>query len=126
METQAIARFVRISPRKMDLLVRSIKDMQPRQAVVMLEFMRKSGAEPLHKVISSALASARNHNMAMENIQFKAIEVGKGSSMKRFRPVSRGMAHEYRKRMSHIKVVLTDEKSTQQSVKQEKELKSLK
>jgi large subunit ribosomal protein L22 len=107
MDTQATARYIRISPRKMLLLVDSIKNQRPQQAVETLTYLHKSGAADLKKVIASALANAKNKNVAaLTDLEFKHIDVLPGSAMKRFRAVSRGMAHTYKKRMSHVTVVL--------------------
>lgn len=107
MEVSATAKYIRVSPRKMELLAKSIKSMAPKQATQVLRLMNQSGALPLGKVILSALANAKNSNLAEDELGFKKIEVLPGSAMKRFRAVSRGMAHSYKKRMSHVKVVLT-------------------
>lgn len=112
MEIQATSQFIRVTPRKMQLLVKGIKSMHPSDAVVTLSYLKKSGAMPLKKVILSALANAKNKSVSdTKNLEFKKIEILTGPVMKRFRPVSRGMAHQYKKRMSHIKVVLTENKS---------------
>ena len=123
MEVKAIAKYIRVSPRKMDLLVRGVKHMAPNHAVVVLEHTSKSGAKPLRKVIASALANATQKNID-QVLQFKTIEVLSAGGMKRHRPVSRGMAHSYKKRMSHVKVVLTDEKVNEQVKIEKKENKS--
>lgn len=108
MEATAITKYVRVSPRKLQLLVKSIRELTPADAVGQLKYLRKSGAVPLKKVIESALANAKQGNIGSESdLQFKQIAVLPAASMKRFRAVSRGMAHEYKKRMSHIRIVLT-------------------
>jgi len=109
MESQAIAKYVRVSPRKLKLLVKSIKDLRPETAVATLDFINKSGALELKKLVNSALANAKNTNLDLGKLSFKELQVLPGGAMKRFRAVSRGMAHTYKKRMSHVKVVLTDE-----------------
>lgn len=111
MDIQAIAKYIRVSPRKLQLLTDSVRALPAKQAVTTLSFINKSGARELRGVILSALANAKNRNVAGENdLVFKTLSVHPGSAMKRFRAVSRGMAHEYKKRMSHVKVVLTDKK----------------
>lgn len=108
MDIQATAKFIRISPRKMMLLADSVRFMPAKQAVTTLNFINKSGARELRQVILSALANAKNRNVASEGeLVFKTISVLPGSAMKRFRAVSRGMAHTYKKRMAHVKIVLT-------------------
>lgn len=114
MDIYATAKYVRVSQRKMTLLVGSIKELSPEVALQKLQFTNKSGALPLSRVIASALANAKNKNQNAAPFVFKTIEVVSGGAMKRFRAVSRGMAHTYKKRMSHIKVVLTEKKSNNQ------------
>jgi large subunit ribosomal protein L22 len=109
MESQATAKYVRVSPRKLKLLVSSIRNLTPDRAMASLDFINKSGAKDLKKLVESALSNAKNINMDLSNIKFKEIQVLPGGAMKRFRAVSRGMAHTYKKRMSHVKVILRDD-----------------
>lgn len=124
MEITAQAHYIRVSPRKMQLLTKSIKKMQPEQAVTTLSYIQKSGAIPLKKLINSALANAKVKNGGI-SFTFKHIQVLPGGAMKRFRAVSRGMAHSYKKRMSHVKIVLTDEKTRSVQPKIEKNVKTI-
>ncbi len=132
MDIQSNSHYIRVSPRKLGLLVTGIKKMSPLQAVETLTYLNKSGAAPLRKAITSALSNAQNRNLGNpEALQFKHISILPGSAMKRFRPVSRGMAHSYKKRMSHIKIVLTTkekiiEKEIQKPVIQEEKTKKIK
>ncbi len=107
MDASAYIKYIRVSPRKLELLARRMSDMSPQQAIDKLTFMPQSGALELKKVIASALANAKNKNLSPD-LKFREIVVLPGGGMKRFRAVSRGMAHEYKKRMSHIKVVLEE------------------
>ena len=110
MNILAKASYVRVSPRKLELLVRQVKTLTPTEAVTRLQFTPKSGAESLRKLIISAMANAKQQNVATSGLRFAKIEVLPGGSMKRFRAVSRGMAHTYKKRMSHVNVILTEKK----------------
>jgi len=118
MEVSATAKNIRISPKKIRLVVDQIKKMDPAEALSILDFTQKSSSGPLKKIISSAIANARN-NFGLEegSLKFKAIEVGKGPVFKRYRPVSRGRAHAILKRTSHIKVVITGEEKKQSAAK---------
>ena len=109
MEFTATGKYTRVSPRKLALLARSVKDVTPLAAVVRLTHINKAGAQPLQKVINSVLANAKAQNANVNELKFKHIQVTPGSALKRFRAVSRGMAHSYKKRMSHIRVILTDD-----------------
>lgn len=111
MEITATVKYLRVSPRKMQLLAKSVKEMPATEAAVTLGHINKSGAKTLQKLISSALANAKNKAIATAGELFiKEIQVLPGTAMKRFRAVSRGMAHSYKKRMSHVHVILTDQK----------------
>lgn len=100
-------KFIRVSPRKMRLLVDSIKSLKPKKALENLEFINKTGNKYLIKLIESALANAvNNKQLKEETLKFNKIEVSEGPKLKRFRPVSRGMAHQYKHRTSHVRIVL--------------------
>lgn len=122
MEFSAVARYVRISPRKLGLLTQGISQLKPTDALVRLEHINKSGAPVLYQVIASALANAKTQNVSSAELIFNRIEVLPGSAMKRFRAVSRGMAHTYKKRMSHVRVVLTTKVQVKTLEKNIKEL----
>lgn len=110
MDISATSRYIRVSPRKMQLLARSISKLSPAVALTTLGFLNKSGSLPLSKVIASAVANAKQQNLTVDLLKFKEVQVLSGSAMKRFRAVSRGSAHSYKKRMSHVKVILTETK----------------
>lgn len=109
MEYQATSKYVRVSTRKVRLVADSIRHMKPDIAFLYLSSLPKSASEPMVKVLRSALANAKEKQVKTEGLTFKKIEVMGGPVMKRWRAVSRGMAHGYKKRMTHIRVVLTDE-----------------
>lgn len=110
MQVTASAKYIRISPQKVKLVADQIKKMPPRSALGILDFVRKSGAHPLKKVINSAIANAKNnHGLLEETLIFKSIVVEKGPVLKRQQAASRGRAHPILKRTSHIKVVLIGE-----------------
>lgn len=110
MEVTATAKNIRISPKKVRLVVDQIKKMNPHQALAILDFTPKSSAKPIKKVIASAIANAKNNlGLKEATLKFKSIVVGKGPVSKRYQPISRGRAHSILKRTSHIKVVLEGE-----------------
>ena len=117
MEVTASAKNIRISPKKVSLLVDQIRKMGPAQALSILEFTPKASSAPLIKVIKSALANAKNNFGIDENsLTFKTILVEKGQVFKRFRAVSRGRAHAILKRTSHIKVTLEQSEKKENKV----------
>ena len=107
MEIIATQKFLLISPRKIRPIAYLIKKMKPQEAIDNLPFTGKSGALPMIKVIKSALASANQKGISREDLIFKEIQINEGPRLKRGRPVSRGQWHAIKRRMSHIRVVLT-------------------
>lgn len=104
---KAEQKYIRISPRKMRLVVNAIKNLSPGQAVEQLKFVNKSAAIPLLKTIKQAIANGvNNFKLNKEDLKFAKIEILKGATYKRWQPVSRGRAHSILKRTSHIRVVL--------------------
>ena len=108
MEYQATSKYVRVSTRKMRLVADAVRPLQPEVALVQLTNMPKVAADPIAKVLASALANAKAKGAKTEELKFKRIEVMGGPAMKRWNPVSRGQAHAYKKRMTHICIVLID------------------
>jgi len=109
MEYQATAKYIRMSTRKIRLVADALRQLTPETALAQLANMPKRAAVPLGDVIRSAMANAKQKNANESTLRFLTIEVMGGPVMKRWRAVSRGMAHGYKKRMTHIRVILTDE-----------------
>jgi len=109
MEYSATAKYIRTSTRKLRLVADSIRRMTPGNALVRLSVSPKYAAQPLMDLIKSALANAKVKQAKVEMLRFKLIEVMGGPVMKRWHAVSRGQAHAFKKRMTHVRVVLTDE-----------------
>jgi large subunit ribosomal protein L22 len=109
MEYQATAKYVRISPRKARLVADSIRKVTPEKALLKLSLTPKAGAEPIVKVLLSAIANAQTKNVEIGNLRFKKIEIMGGPVLKRWQAVSRGSAHAFKKRMTHIQIVLSDD-----------------
>lgn len=107
MEVQAIGKYLRISPRKLVPVADLVKNKKATEAVKLLRFVNKKGAGFVVDVLKSAIANAKNNfKLTENNLMVKKIEVGKGPTLKRWQPISRGRAHPILKRMSHLKVVL--------------------
>ena len=107
MEIIAISRSVRISPRKVRLVADSIRNLSLRQALNSLGVIQKIGATALYNVLQSGLHNATNNAKKKEEDLFiKSIEVFEGVSQKRFHFSTRGRVHPYKRRGSHIKIVL--------------------
>ena len=111
-----IQKNIQDSPRKLRLVADMVRKMSPAQAVETLQFTNKAAAAPLAKAIQTALA-----NVKSEELVFKSLEINEGTKLKRFRWGSHGHAKSYKKRWSHIKIVLTDEMGEMKKEKVETE-----
>jgi large subunit ribosomal protein L22 len=110
MQYEATAKYLRISTRKVRLVADAIRSLSVEQALQQLSVRHKRAGLFLKKVIDSAVANAHVKNQkSAEVLRFARIDVSEGPSMKRWHAVSKGTAHAYKKRMTHIKVVLTDD-----------------
>jgi large subunit ribosomal protein L22 len=109
MEIKAVARYVRISPRKARLVTGLVNGRSVEDALTLLKFVPKRGARMVSKVVQSALANAeQNPNIDVDTLYIKSIFVDGGPSMKRWRPRARGRATRILKRSSHITVILDE------------------
>ena len=110
MPVQAIAKGVSISPRKVSVVASLVRGRTVADALVILSHTPRNSATSVIKVINSAKANAdHNHGYKPDTLRITEITVTPGPRSKRFRPVSRGMAHPYQKRTSHIKVIVDGE-----------------
>lgn len=111
MEAKAIAKHVRISPRKVRHVVDLIRGKKVEEALAILRFTPKGSTEPVSKVLQSAVANAEhNLEMSADDLYVTKIFVDQGPTMKRIMPRAMGRADRIRKRSSHITVVVGDKK----------------
>jgi len=109
METRAVAKYVRISPRKVRLVMDQIRGMKVEEAINLLAFSPQKGAFILKKLVHSALANAEaNTNVDVDTLYVKRIFADEGPTLKRFRPRAMGRATRIRKRSSHLTVILDE------------------
>ncbi len=109
METQAVARNQRISPRKCRLTADQVRNLSVGEALDILRFSREKAAQLVRKTLESALANAENnHGADIDLLHVCRITVDEGPVFKRFRPRARGRVGKILKRTSHITVVLSD------------------
>ncbi len=106
-------KYLIVGPRKVREVVALIKKLSPLDAIQKLEFTRKHSSEFLVKVIKTAIGQAKTQGVADTDLVFKEIQVSEGPRLKRGRPVSRGRWHPYKKRMSHIRIILTAKKAVE-------------
>lgn len=109
MEARAVAKYIRISPRKVRQVVDLIRGKDLSEALAILQFVPKRSAQPVEKVVRSAAANAEyNHEMDPDALYVAEAYVDQGPTLKRIMPRARGMADRIRKRTSHITVVLRE------------------
>jgi large subunit ribosomal protein L22 len=109
MEAKAVARSVRIAPRKVRLVVDLIRGKKVGEAISILKHTPKAASSVVEKVLMSAIANAdHNYNLDADNLVVSEVFVDQGATLKRFRPRAQGRASRIHKRTSHITVVVTE------------------
>ena len=107
METRAVQRYVRITPRKCNQVLELIRGQDVEQAQVTLQFTPKAGARIVQKVLKSAVANALHEGkVRIEELYVKEAVVGAGPTLKRWLPRAQGRATPILKRMSHVRVTV--------------------
>lgn len=111
MEFKAQARYLRVSPRKLKLVVDLVRRQRLDKALLQLASLPQAAAKPVLKLLRSAEANARhNYKFNQGELWISRIEVGQGPRLKRWRPAARGAAHPIHRPTAHLKVVLSDVK----------------
>lgn len=106
--THAIARGVRLAPRKVSLVASLVRGRTVADALTILEHTPKRAARPVAKVIASAQANATNtHGIDGKTLIIESLQVTAGPRLKRFKPAAHGRALPFQKKTSHIRVVVT-------------------
>jgi large subunit ribosomal protein L22 len=109
MEVKAVAKYMRISPLKVRMLIGSIKGKSVGKGLDGVKFMPQKAAKILVKVIQSAVANAdQNPNVDVDSLIIRNILVDQGPTLKRFRARARGRGSRILKRTSHITVILAE------------------
>lgn len=112
MEARAIARHVRMSPRKVRLVVDQIRGKSVNEAYQILQFSPKAAAEPISKTLRSAVANAQykaqdaGSVLDVDDLVVSAAYVDEGPTLRRYRAAAMGRAAPIRKRTSHITVAV--------------------
>ncbi len=108
-ETKAVARYIRISPRKARLVIDTIRGRDLDEAEQILDFSDRAAARVVSKVLRSAAANAENNNgLSPETLFVSKAFVDEGPTLKRFRPRAMGRATRINKRTCHITVILDE------------------
>jgi len=111
LETKAVEKYIRMSPRKIRYVVDMIKSKPIEDAIDILSLTPRKAAAVVKKAIQSAVSNAtENHKMKEEDLFISRILVNEGPILKRFRPRARGRATKIRKRTSHLSVYVSNGK----------------
>jgi len=109
MEVKAVAKYIRVSPRKIRLLMDEIRGKKVEEALNLLIFAPQKGAPILRKVVNSALANAGQYpDIDVDSLFIRRVFANEGPTLKRFRPRAMGRATRIRKRSCHLTVILDE------------------
>lgn len=121
MEAITIQKYIHTSPRKLRLVADMVRKMTPIRALDVLAITNKAASKDLLNAINTALANAKQLGADAEKVTFKKIEIDESAKMRRFRAGTRGRVRPYKRRMAHIKIVLSDEGSRGQKIENRKQ-----
>ncbi|MBU1315745.1 MULTISPECIES: 50S ribosomal protein L22 [Pseudorhizobium] len=108
-EAQAVARTIRVSPQKLNLVAAMIRGKKVERALADLEFSRKRIAGTVRKTLESAIANAENnHDLDVDSLIVSEAYVGKSIVMKRFHARGRGRASRIEKPFAHLTIVVRE------------------
>ena len=116
MESKAVLRLARVSPRKARLVADLVRGREVEEALEVLTFTRKKSAKLIKTLIESAVANAEHKagnsgtSLDIDDLYIKTIFVDQGPALRRFRPRARGMATPILKKTAHITVVLDSDR----------------
>lgn len=108
MEATAKATYVRIAPRKVQIVLDLIRNKPCDEAMAILKYTPKAACEPLAKLLKSAMANAEMKNMDVTRLYVAACSVDQGPTLKRIRPRDKGRAYRINKKTSHINLTLKE------------------
>lgn len=111
--TEVIAKlkYYKTTPRKVRLVADLVRGKKINEAMAQLEFSKKKSSGDIIKLLKSALSNAKNNykiDTGKTDLYIKEIRVDEGPALRRYRPVWRGMAHPFKRKSSHITVVLSE------------------
>lgn len=110
MEVRAQVKYARISPKKVQAIVKEVRGKKVEEALRLLSLTPKKGARMVKKVLESAIGNAKNNfSLSPESLWVKNAWVDRGPMFKRIKPRAMGRADLIRKRTSHITVILSPE-----------------
>jgi len=107
MEAKAIAKYIRMSPRKVRRVIDQVRGKKGMEAMVQLRFMPYAAARVVEKLLKSAMANAENNfNLDPQSLFITTAFVDQGPTLKRIQPHAQGRAFPIKKRTSHITLVV--------------------
>lgn len=110
-QAKAVAKYIRISPRKARQVVDLIRGKSVKEAIAILKFTPQRAATAIEKVVKSAAANAEhNYEMDKDALFVSQVYIDQGPTLKRFKPRAMGRADMMRRRTSHITVVVSEKK----------------
>ena len=120
METKAVFKNIKISPKKLRMLLTDVKRLTPERSLDYLYNTPKKGAKLLYKLVKSAISNAKNSFKVEGNLlKFRALTVDQGQTLKRFKAGGRGTVAPIKRRFSHVTIILSSQapvKETSQPV----------
>jgi large subunit ribosomal protein L22 len=106
-QVKAVAKYVRMSPRKVRRVLDQIRGKSYREALIILEFMPYKACEPIIKVLRSAVANAEHNNgLNPADLVISEAFADAGPTLRRFRPRAQGRAYQIRKPTCHITIAV--------------------
>lgn len=107
MDTRAVAKYIRISPTKVNIVLKLIRGKLVKEVYAILMSVDKRASKIIEKVLRSAVANAENNGgLDINNLVIKEAYANNGPILKRFQPRAQGRAFRINKRTSHITVVV--------------------
>jgi large subunit ribosomal protein L22 len=110
MEARAVRKYIHGSPRKMRIVVDTVRGMKVNDALSQLHYMPQAAARwvesTIHSAVHNLIDRASDQRVDEDELEILSIAVDQAPMIKRFRPAPRGRAHRIRKRMSHLTVVV--------------------
>lgn len=109
MEAKAIAKYIRMSPMKVNIVLNLVRNKNVNEAFAILQYTPKDAAVVVNKLLKSAVANAENNlNLDVNRLYVAEAYVGQGPTLKRFQPHAQGRAFGIKKRTSHITLVVKE------------------
>ena len=112
MQAKAHLKYLRISPRKVSVVLDLIRNKPAKYAMAILKNTNRGASEPVAKLLKSAMANAENNfGMNVDNLIVKECYAGAGPILKRIMPRAQGRAFRINKRTSHVTIVLEEKEA---------------